>query len=193
MMRMLLAIGSLTLLWFFCGTSSAQPMGPLDAKVPISATGHGETLDSAKRAALGKAVEEITAFMKRCELTSFVVTEDYVRKHVLADAGRAGEDVKLENFDKPFKAWILGFRTGYTNDLVRLDREVERKARAEHRQTMGSRVIIGLGLLLLAGFGYVRLDEYTHRRYTTWLRLAGVGVATSAIAGWWWVFFQAHG
>ena len=57
---------------------------------------------------------------------------------------------------------------------------------ARFRIFMGS--TIGLACLLLAGFGYVRLDEFTHRRYTAWLRIAGVGVATTVIAGWWWVF-----
>ena len=49
--------------------------------------------------------------------------------------------------------------------------------------------MLALAVLLLAGWGYVRLDEYTQRRYTGWLRLAGVGVATTIAAGLWWVFF----
>jgi hypothetical protein len=41
--------------------------------------------------------------------------------------------------------------------------------------------------LLLAGVGYNRLDEYTQRRYTIWLRAAGVSVAATAVAAWFWV------
>ena len=48
--------------------------------------------------------------------------------------------------------------------------------------------MLGLSVLLLAGFGYVRLDEFTQRRYTTLLRIAGIGVATSVVMGWWYVF-----
>jgi hypothetical protein len=128
-------------------------------------------------------------------LRSFKVTEDFVLKNALPDAGRAGKDLAVENIANPFKAWVVTFRTDtdWWSDIVRRDHEAERKLRAEHRQTMGSRIIIALGLLLLAGFGYVRLDEYTQRRYTTWLRLAGVGLATTMVAGWWWIVFQAPG
>jgi hypothetical protein len=190
-MRRLLGIAGLMLMWLFCGTSSAQPMGLAVAKGPPGVTGHGETVDSAKKVAINKAVEEITGFMKRYEFTSFVVTEDYVRKHVLVDPGQPGEDVRVENFPKPFKSWTLTFRNGYSNDLVRRDQETRRKLRADERQNLGSHIVIGLAFLLLAGYGYVRLDEYTQRRYTTWLRLAGIGVAATVIAGWWWVCFQA--
>ena len=190
-MRRLLGIAGLMLMWLFCGTSSAQPMGLAGAKVPTGVTGHGENVDTAKTVAFNKAVEEITGFMKRYEFTSFVVTDDYVRKHVLVDPGQPGEDVPVPGFAEPFKSWTLTFRTGYSNDLVRRDQEAQRKLRADERQTLGSHIVIGLAFLLLAGYGYVRLDEYTQRRYTTWLRVAGIGVAATVIAGWWWVYFQA--
>jgi hypothetical protein len=181
-------------MWLFCGTGCAQPLGPAaELKAPTEAIGDGETVEAAKKAALTKAVEKLKGFMTMCEFTSFVVNEDYVRKYVLVDAGRPGEDVRVDNIEKPFKSWKLTFRAGYTNDLVRRDLEAQRKIRSEERQFLGSRIIIGLSFLLLAGFAYVRLDEYTHRRYTNWLRLAGVGVATTLIAGWWWIFFLAPG
>ena len=55
------------------------------------------------------------------------------------------------------------------------------------------RIFLGLSLLLLTGVGYVRLDEYTQRRYTRSLRVAGVGVASAVAAGLWWVFIQSPG
>src|ERR1019366_3432517 len=125
-------------------------------------------------------------------LTSFKVTEEYVRKNILVDAGHAGKDLDALPGADPFKAWVVTFRTDadWWQDVVRRDHEAKRQRVAAARQNLGSQVIIGLGLLLLAGVGYVRLDEYTQRRYTTWLRVGGVGVAATMAAGWW-MFVQA--
>jgi hypothetical protein len=190
---MLLGLAGLTLMWFACSTGSAQPR-PVP-QLPSSVTGHGEAVETAKKVALAKAVQEIKETMKRNEMSSFEVTEDYVRNNVLVDSGQPGKDVKVDNIADPFKAWVVNFRpdADWWHDLERRDQEAERKIRSEQRQTLGSRLIIGLAFVLLAGFGYVRLDEYTQRRYTTWLRVAGLGVATTAVAGWWWIVFQAPG
>jgi hypothetical protein len=195
-MRMLLGIACLTLMWFVCGTGSAQPKeAPLPRGVlPRTVPGHGETVDAARKAAVSKAVDEVAAWMVLNELKSYKVTEDFVRKNALVDDGHAGKDLAVENIVNPFKAWVVTFKeSDWWKELERRDHQAARELRAEHRQTVGSRVIIGLGLLLLAGFGYVRLDEFTQRRYTAWLRLAGAGVATTLLAGWWWMFFQAPG
>jgi hypothetical protein len=103
--------------------------------------------------------------------------------------------IKLNDGEHVFKSWVLTFRSDvdWGKDLVRRDYEAARKQRADERQKVGALVIIGLAFLLLVGFSYVQLDEYTQRRYTTWLRVAGVGVGTTLIAAWWWVFFQAPG
>jgi len=127
---------------------------------------------------------------------AFVVTEDYVRTRLLdSKSGEPGKDekIQLNDVEHVFKAWVLTFRTNneWWKDIVRRDQEAQRKLRADERQTLGSHIVIGLAFLLLAGYGYVRLDEYTQRRYTTWLRVAGIGVAATVIAGWWWVYFQA--
>ena len=108
-------------------------------------------------------------------------------------SGEAGDDFKIDGFDKPFKQWHVKLRTDtdWWKEIVRRDRVRERTIIARQRQTWTFRAMIGLAVLLLAAFGYVRLDEYTHRRYTKLLRVAGVGVVTSVAAGWWWVFIQA--
>jgi hypothetical protein len=198
---MLLGIACLAMLWLFCGTSSALPKEAAAPKglLPPSITGMGETLDVAQKDAIRQAVKQVNIAMKlhNPPLQSFKVTEDYVRTLLDTDSGHEGENVRMKIDDREhvFKAWVLNFRADKDlwSDIVRRDQESQRKARADERQKGGSLVIVGLALLLLVGYGYVRLDEYTHRRYTTWLRLAGVGLATSAIAGWWFVFFQAHG
>ena len=195
MIRMVLGIGSLTLMWFLCGTGNAQPKdAALPKGAPRSVSGHGEKVENAQRAALSKAVDEIVNLMKANHLTSFKVTEEYVRKNVLVDAGQAGKDLDALPGADPFKAWVVTFRTDsdWWQDLQRRDHEAKRQRVAESRQNLGSQVIISLGLLLLAGVGYVRLDEYTQRRYTTLLRLGGVSVAATMAAGWW-MFLQAPG
>jgi hypothetical protein len=199
-MRMLLGIACLTSLWLFCGTSSALPKeAALPKGLKPTVKGHGLTEENAKTAAIRQAVKEVSTLMKMHNppLQAFEVTENYVRTNLLVDAGKPGENFedKFNGKNEVFKSWVLSFRsdTDWWNDLVRRDQEAQRKARADDRQKVGSLVIVGLALLLLVGYGYLRLDEYTHRRYTTWLRVAGVGLATSAIAGWWLVFFQSQG
>ena len=198
-MRMLLGISSLMVMWFFCATSSAQPKETALPKgvMPKSVTGRGETLDTAKNDAVRQVVEKVTVLMRlnEPELKSFMITEDYVRQHLVVD-GRQGKDFQVDAIADPFKSWIFTIRTDtdWWQDIVRHDREAERKVReaerkvrAEARQWLGVRIVFGLAALLLAGVSYVLLDEHTHRRYTAWLRVAGVGVATSALAGWWWI------
>jgi hypothetical protein len=217
-MRMLRGIAGLMLMGFFCGCSAqfkedarpaarfpqhdqgddlrdgqpkkvAQPAG----RFPPSVTGRGETVDTAKRDAILEAGKLVSIAMRlhNPPLESFVVNEDYVRTHVVL-AGEPGKDEKvpLNDGEHVFKSWIVFFRTDsdWWKDIERRDQEAQRNLRANERQTLASRIVIGLSFLLLAGFGYVRLDEYTQRRYTTWLRVAGVGAATTVIAGWWWVF-----
>ncbi|MBI2805047.1 MAG: hypothetical protein HYX68_08700 [Planctomycetes bacterium] len=186
-MRMLLATGSLALMWFVCHTSSAQPKDapPPDGFLPRKVTGYGETVDSAKKAAINKAVSEITSWLK---LQSNVITEDYLRTKVLADEGQPGKDEKIDNIRDPFKAWVVTFRTdeAWWKDLAHRDHEAMRQQRASQREGWAMRGVLGLAVLLLTGVGYLRLDDYTRRRYTTWLRLAAAGVVTLVAAGWWW-------
>jgi len=199
-MRGLLGIAALMLIGLASCSDSALPREarlPAEAAalpkddLPRSVTGHGVTVEAAKKAAIKKAVDVISDLMTSNELKSFKLTEDYVRTHVLV-GGEPGKDFQVEPIREPFKAWIVNFHrdNDWWNDIVRRDQEAQRKLRADERQTLGSHVIIGLAFLLLAGYGYVRLDEYTQRRYTTWLRVAGIGVAATVIAGWWWVCFQ---
>jgi hypothetical protein len=130
----------------------------------------------------------------------FKIDDDFVQKHLLANPGKPGEVIKLDNFAA--QQWIVALRpyADWWEELLRRDRDEEikvraeeRKAHAQERQNLTARVMLGLSLMLLAGVGYVRLDEYTNRRYTRLLRVAGVGVASAVAAGLWWVFIQVPG
>jgi len=184
MTRLILGSASLLLVWAFCAPISAQPKEALPPKgaFPRDVRGAGDTLKIAQENALREAEKTIAELVKMHGLQSFKMDKNYVRQFVVAyDSGKAGEDVQIED-QKPLKQWILPFRT---------DRDwwgdIERQARAAERQTLASRGVLGLSILLLAGFGYLRLDEFTQRRYTTLLRAAGVGLVATAIGGWWWV------
>ena len=174
-MRLLWGLAGLTLIWSLCGPLSAQPKELVRGQGawPRDVRGLGKDKKEAKKNALRAAVIEINA-----SLQIYKVDEEYVEKHAV-DQGHFGEKEEGD------EVWVLNYRTD--NDWRK---EIDRRDRATQRQTWTFRAIIGLSVLLLGGFSYVRLDEYTHRRYTTWLRVLGAGVATSVVAGWWWAFFQ---
>lgn len=193
-MRMLLGIAGFMLMVLAGCAGSAQPKEAAqpEGHWPRSVTGRGETEDIAKKDAVREAAKQISIAMRRQDppLQSFVVTEDYIRTHLLhSKSGEPGkeEKIQLPDGEHVFKAWVLTFRPNneWSKDLLRRDQEAQRKLRADERQTLGSHIVIGLAFLLLVGYGYVRLDDYTQRRYTTWLRLAGIGVAATVIACWW--------
>ncbi len=190
MTKILLAFASLSFLWVCCGPINAQGkrLEPEVGKLPVEATGFGETEEKAKVDALKNAAERVKTLMgmQKPPLESFVVDQAYARK--LVAPGRPGDDIAEGGLK--LKQWVMPFRTDtdWWSNVVRADQEAQRKARADQRHTWSARVVLGLTVVLLAGFGYVRLDEYTQRRYTTWLRIAGIGVATSVAAGWWYVF-----
>ena len=205
-MRMLVGIAGLTAHFFFCGCSAQneiRPPAPVKGAalpkgaLPATEIGYGEQVAACEQNALDKVAEKISA-LTEYKSPLFKKRDDfikYIREKVLVDAGQEGKDVKALDNGPPFKSWIVTYRTDtdWWREIVRRDHEAHRKLVAASRQAFASRIILGLGLLLLAGVGYVRLDEYTQRRYTSWLRVAGLGVATSAIAGWWWLFFQVQG
>jgi hypothetical protein len=200
MVRTILAIFFVTLLWAFNSATSAQPKQPVLPKEgwPKSVTARGETEDKAREVALRDAVELVKKLMRLQDppLKSFVLTEDYVSANLIATEQR-GKDIVIEGFDNAFKEWTLTFRSDHGEwwkELVKKDREAERILRAqdralqaEERQALGARVLFGLSCLLLVGVAYVRVDRVTRHRHTPWLRLASVGAAGIAVAGWWWL------
>ncbi|MBI1832339.1 MAG: hypothetical protein HYR84_12925 [Planctomycetes bacterium] len=196
-MRTILAFAGVSIVGLLCGASSAQPKeSTLPKGLPPSVTGHGVKIEDAKEFALRRATSEVAKLMQRHDppLTSFVLTETFVQEH-LVDAGKPGPDETfpkdITKRDDVLKAWILTFRTDsdWWSEIYRRNSEMERTARAKARESLGMRLVLGLTLVLLAGFGYVQLDAYTQGRYTAWLRLAGGGVMAVLLAGWYLVAF----
>ncbi len=182
MMRSILGISALTIIWVFCTPLSAQPRELANkVKLPREAIGAGETSEKARVHAVKNAHDQVVKLMMAHNIDNenLKIDEAYVEKHVLENDGRSGEDIQLENQD-PLKQWVYNFRTdgAWWNEIVRQDRSVERSA-------LMARIMTGLSILLLAGFGYIRLDEYTNRRFTTFLRVTGAILVGAAVAGWW--------
>lgn len=208
MIRTLLAITGLTLLWVLSGATSAQPKEPTlpDGGWPKQVTGRGETEESARAVALKEAVREVIALMKQQNppLTAFVPNEAYVSTHVLKGTGRPGKEIEIDVVEKGqkiiFKEWVLVFRADdWWKDIVLRDREADRQNRAAlrelraiDRQAFLARLLFGIGVVLVSGFGYVQLDRYTHHRHTTWLRVASVGLVSLVLAVYWLVFQVPH-
>ena len=187
MMRMLLGSAGLLFMWVFCaptnGQAKAEPPAPR-VFLPRQEFGAGDTHEKAREQAFVNAEKKVNELIHEHGLKHFKVDRDYLVRNLLADAkGKAGEDIALPQAGQaPLKQWVLTYKTDrdWWSELVRLDR-------AEARQALASRLMIGLAALLGVGFGYVRLDQYTNRRYTPWLRAAGAAVAATVAAGWWYV------
>jgi hypothetical protein len=182
MMRSILGISALTILWTACTPLSAQPKEPVHVKfgVPEKVLGAGDTIETAQKNALKNAVESINEALRNHKHTSFKVDQDYVEKHLLTkDSGKSGEDLQIPN-GAPLRQWEITFRTDrdWWSEIVRRDR-------AEERHSITSSAMIGISVLLLVGYGYIRLDEYTNRRFTTALRAMGVAAVATALGGWW--------
>src|SRR4051812_12338914 len=100
MVRIFLGIASLMLIWTFNGPTSAQSKEPTlpENRRPRQVKGVGETEENARQDALKQAVTTIKALMheNEPELKSFVVTPEYVQKHLLVDKGRAGDEIAIK-------------------------------------------------------------------------------------------------
>ena len=72
-----------------------------------------------------------------------------------------------------------------TGEVTIVDLKSTDRAQAE---AFLARLLFGIGVVLVSGFGYVQLDRYTHHRHTTWLRVAGVGLVSLVLAAYWMIF-----
>lgn len=180
MTRIILTIVSLLLLWIFVSPSTGQPkeLNIPDAGSLKSVTGVGATEAKAKEFARKNAAKEVKALMIKNDLTAFEPTEDFVVTHLLDGPGIAGKEMNFD--DLKLQEWIVHFRTNWWQ-------EVERQDNALTRRGFATRLLTGLVVVLLSGFGYLRLDRYTNYRYTTWLRVAGVGLVSVVLAAFWWI------
>jgi hypothetical protein len=192
---------SLLVLWLvsersrICAQPGAEPprVAPAApaALAPREAKGYGLTVDDAKRNALKRAVEDVAAFLHRQDLTAWQPDERYVEQYLIDGPGRAdadvraidANDVKAEDGAIPevvSKVWVLPFKQTNWD-------QVTRDARVHERQLLSGKFLLVACVLLVAGLGYVRFDEWLQRR-GGWLRAGGVAalaVLAAVSVGWW--------
>ena len=167
MMRSILAISALTILWTAWTPLSAQPKEPNHVKfgVPKSVLGAGDTIENSQKNALRNAEEKINEAMRNHKLTSFKVDQEFIDKYVLDNKkSHSCDDLPIEN-QAPLKQWETTSAPTATGGAKSSAAIAGGSAVFAHLCAM-----IGISILLLAGFGYIRLDEYTNRRFTTALR-----------------------
>jgi hypothetical protein len=70
-----------------------------------------------------------------------------------------------------------------TAELRKFVIDQDREFRAQGRMLWLGKILAGLVVLLTAGAGYFRLDEWTKGYYTTWLRIGAAGFVSAAVIG----------
>ncbi len=110
--------------------------------------------------------------------------EDYVRKHVLDGPGQAGADIDIKVGPR-MKAWVQPLHEADVADLFARSQVAQRHTLANERQTIAGFVLAALSVLLAVAWGYLRLDEWTGGRVSSWLRIGAIGLVIAAAVAWW--------
>jgi len=188
-MRLTMAIWwSLGLIWLV--TSQAVTAEPAlgEAGLRQEVTGAGLTVEAAKQNAVRAALDKLHEHLRQHEppLVHWRPSEAFVQQHLLDGPGKDGKDITLDKLDEQAKTWVVTLKVPNDTTLVAWDRAARRRELAELRLGQALQVVAGLFVLLSVIVGYVRLDDYTHGRYTGLLRAAGALVLVLVGAGWWW-------
>jgi hypothetical protein len=200
MMRLLLALAAMVGLWFIAGDTTAQPQPAPGGKAhqligwPRTVEGIAADEQKAQDNALEKAVKRINECLKAQDapLSGWQVDKEYVRKHVLAGPGQAGPDIVLQ-VGPPQKVWIQPLHEADMADLLERSQVAQRHSLASERQTLAAYSLAVLSALLLIAWGYLRLDEWTGGRISSWLRIGAIGLAVVAIVAWCWPLLRSFG
>jgi hypothetical protein len=183
MMRLTMAVWwSLALVWLLTSQAGAEPNLAKAAR-RVEVIGYGPTLEAAKKNALAAATSKVLAQLGKQHLTHWQPTPEFVSAHLLEGPGRAGSEELFEGL--PTKSWIHAVHLPDDADLRALDRQAERRERAEERMGLGLRGLTAILVVLVVLVSVVRLDEWTDSRYTTWLRLGGAMLLAGLAVGWW--------
>jgi hypothetical protein len=184
MMRLTMAVWwSLALVWLLTSQVDAESAAGQAAQ-RIEVKGYGSSVEAAKKDALEKAVLTLEAHLRQQQFDHWQPTESYVLARLLDDPGRAADDVAIGQFGTA-KTWVLALNIPGDDTLQHLDRHARRQQLSEGRMSLALRFLAALVLVLSVIVGYIRADEWTQSRYTTWLRLASGGVLVALAAAWW--------
>lgn len=192
MVRTIVGFAALVCLFgFLASVSNAQnapqaagkqqgPIGwPREAKGLANVTLN--TVEQAQKDAMEDAVHRVAICMQNQNppLLAWYPDETYVKKHLLKGAGEQGDDFALAVNGLKVKTWILHFQEPTNwNEMVRRHSATERQSTA----AMG---LAGVTALLMVGWGYLRVDEWTKGRFSRWLAIGAVALLGASSAIWW--------
>lgn len=192
MTRLLLGLAAVVGLWFVATDTTAQPQPAKGARVrplvgwPRTVDGLGATEKEAQQDAQSKAVKRVNECLKAQDapLNAWQADEEYVRKHVLDGPGQAGDDIKLDVGPR-MKVWIQPLREPDLSDLMARSQVAQRQSLSVERQTLAGYALAALSALLAVAWGYLRLDEWTGGRISSWLRIGAIALIIVAALAWW--------
>ncbi len=186
MLRVILALWWGLVIYWLLGAglkaqSQADPSQQRSAAVapfdwPRQVQGFGLDTASARKDALQQAQKALGDFLRHHHLACFQPTLAYLEASLIEGPGQQGPEIPLEKLGVA-KTWIFQLKNPNLAELRRLDRLVEKQreqelhqARTEERLWLLRWLLAAVVVLLAGVFGYIRLDEWTHGRYTRWWR-----------------------
>jgi len=195
MMRTIVGFAALLCLFgFLACVSNAQNVPQIAGKQqgpvgwPHEVKGYGATVEKAQESALTHAVKRITACLQSQDppLVSWPPNELYVKKHLLKGVGEQGDDFAIVDNGPKVKTWILHFQepTKWI-EMVQFNQAEVRRQSAAERQSTAAMGLAGVTALLLVGWGYLRVDEWTKGRFSRWLAIGAVALLGASSAIWW--------
>ncbi len=173
---------------------NACPAGAADRRLPLppvaqavhfehhpkdqtwTVSGWGKTEADAEQVALDKACKEVNDFLQRQDPpVHWRPSRDFVDHNLVKE--RKPEAKELPDLGQMYQATFeVRLEPKDYRDIL----EHDRQDRADQRHVLLGKVVLAILALLLAVFGYFRLEEMTRGYYTLWLRLGAlalVGVA----------------
>lgn len=186
MMRLTMAVWwSLALVWFVTAQAGAGAANTPAAR-HIEVKGYGVSSEAARKDALREATAKLHAELRREHVEHWEPNDALVQRYLLDGAGYADDDVVIEPLG-PQKTWVVKLKIPASDVLQNMERQAVRHNLSETRMGAALQVVAALALLLAVVVGGICADEWTQSRYTNWLRVAGAGVLTVAVVGWWWL------
>jgi len=175
---------SLCFTWLVLGGQSARTAATAPARaIPrppdLTVTGKFQgSYEDAYRSALEAVPAELIEYLRQQGVTlEWRPTLQDVKELKLVERAEKSSGPDVEG-----PTWNVTLYLQVTPDKIARMVKLDREYRTEHRMFQAGKLLAGLLAMLAALAGYFRLDELTKGYYTTWLRLAALGLAGGAVA-----------
>jgi hypothetical protein len=169
----------------------ARPSLPATAQVQapnahVEIDGYGETALGAETVAQERAQQKVEEELsERFAATGWQPPADKVKTRYLLEKGVIRsvktERVKVDGAER----WRAIYHVEINNSYLSTLKEIAREQRMIERHFLLARVLAAVVVVLLAVFGYLRLEDATRGYYTRALRLGAVGLVVLAGLGLW--------